>query len=87
MRYANCQLPPGDCIEVYCTEPGRKDGKLLGYAIFFSGGWDGWQITWPGTHMFKVASDEPTAEDAIRKIVDERTDQHGSEEAQGVAGV
>jgi hypothetical protein len=35
------EVESGRCIEV-CRCGGPDDGRLLGYAIFFSGSWDAW---------------------------------------------
>lgn len=41
MDFATLELPGGHCVEV-C-----QGDKLIGYAIFFSGGWDAWSIITP----------------------------------------
>lgn len=32
------------CIEVYCSQPGPNEGRLIGYVVKFGGGWDGYRV-------------------------------------------
>ena len=66
MNYFTVMLEQGKCIEVCCSD-GIRDGVLLGYAIFFSGSWDGWRVV-PGG-MKRVAADMATPDEVIAEIV------------------
>jgi hypothetical protein len=86
MRYSTIRSQ--ECIEVYSCEP-MSDGQLLGYAIWFSGGWDGWRVDYPlRTQMTKVAICESTGDKAVQAIVNnQRIYQHDAQEAQGLERV
>lgn len=66
MNYFTVMLEQGKCIEV-CQSGGVDEGTMLGYAIFFSGSWDGWRVV-PGG-MKRVACDMATPDEAIAEIV------------------
>jgi hypothetical protein len=65
-------------VEVCCCKPGPMDGALLGYAIRFSGGWDGWKVQHPDHRtMTKVAINRPLPA-AVAAITETGNYAHGS---------
>lgn len=68
--YTTVELENSRCVEIFCTS-GPRDGELLGYAIFFSGGWDGWAVEPCSRSLMKrIAVNVATKEEAIRKITE-----------------
>lgn len=55
-------------IEVQCVEVCKGD-MVLGYVIFFSGGWDAYARLGPTTNLTMVATNLPTKEDALQCVM------------------
>jgi hypothetical protein len=55
-------------IEICCCRPGPLDGALLGYAIKFAGGWDGWLIDHPNHRQMTKVAINTTREAAVKAV-------------------
>lgn len=68
-------LDDNRCVEVTGVG-GSIDGKLIGYAIYFSGGWDAWSVVGgrdktPTPTMRKIDSNLPNSIQAFHRIADD----------------
>ena len=61
MNISHRDLEAGRCVEV-C-----HDDRLLGYAIFFAGGWDAYVVT-PGMHLRRVLGNTESKNEAILMV-------------------
>jgi hypothetical protein len=55
------------CLEVFCCDAGPHDGKLIGYAIQWSGLWNAY-LRVPGGNLSLVGKDMVSAEAAVKAI-------------------